>query len=643
MKFTAEQKRAMRVNPSEFAQSVTRKQLGEILKELDNRYYVKNEPAIPDESYDILYDYYHNGKVSKKVGVRSRDNVPLPVPMSSLAKFMTLPESTRNAFLARRGGFVVSDKEDGISLEVVYQNGTPVKAFTRGDFTTGQDVSHVIPVLRIPKRIALRSELVVRGEFTAEKEVFQKHFAKDFATSRNLGGGLLNRNTADKAIGKYAVIFYEVTKGGSVAGGPLSQQLRFLEKYGFDVVPYTVYKKLDQEKLTQIHNDRRKYATRDVDGIVVTHDTNYSVSEARPKHAYAFKINSRESSVLVKVLDVVWEESRLGKMVPRVMIEPTVIGGVKVEYFTGHNAFYIMNGFGKDQAKNPPYSPRPLGPGAVIRAVRSGDVIPYIMEVVKPAKKAKMPEHDYVLKGVYAYAVHEEKSDTKRMKELVHFFASMGVDGIKEGTVKALIANGHTTIKSILNLTYNEALGLPGFADRSAKQLLGAIKKAKAEMSFVKVAVGSGVFGDGIGEKRLQQLVESYPDIMSMVKLPRAELYEKVSQVRGFKKLADAIATNLVKFHRFCRRNGIELVVEKKTAVTGNRMAGQAVLFTSVRDNQLQEWIVTQGGKIASTVKSATMLVVKDENASNNKTAEAEQLGKPVVTLAQFRKKYGIK
>src|SRR5690606_19795546 len=154
-----------------------------------------------------------------------------------------------------------------------------------------------------------------------------------------------------------------------------------------------------------------------------------------PTHAYAFKINSLESSVVVKVKDVVWEESRYGRLVPRVLIEPTVIGGVRVEYFTGHNNYFITHGHIKPKrGKKPPPEPRPINKGAMIRAIRSGDVIPYIMEVVKPARYPSEPQQPYVEDGVHLRVV-EDDSDLRRIKELTHFFTTIEVEGLKQGVV----------------------------------------------------------------------------------------------------------------------------------------------------------------------------------------------------------------
>jgi NAD-dependent DNA ligase (contains BRCT domain type II) len=644
MKFTAVQKRAMKLDPLSFAKSLQRSELKAVLTELDERYR-KGEEVIGDEHYDIMDDYYwstmRDKKSTKKVGGVKNADVRLEVPMASLDKFRTLSAAKQNAFM-KGTGFVLGDKEDGISCGLTYDNGVPIQATTRGEEgIDGKDISQLIPYLKIPKKIPFKGRFIVRGELTMDKTVFQRIFNGVYKTSRGLGAGLVTR-LDDHAVAKhFRFVVYEVQKG-KTANGPILDQLELLARYKFDVVPYKYVDEINESKLIDYHDERKAKAGRDIDGIVVVKNIPYKATAGYPTHAYAFKINSLASSVLIPVKDVVWEESRLGRITPRVEIEPTIIGGVEVSFFTGHNNFFIEHGYKQEVAHNPPYKPRPLNKGAMIRAVRSGDVIPFIMEVVKGAKVAAKPDIPYERRGVFLYAVHEGKSDVRVVKELTHFFTSLKTDGMQRGTVTKLVDAGYDTVKKIVAMSVDDWRTLPGFANKSADTAYANVQSCKARMTFANVAVGSAAFGEAIGAKRLDALIEAVPDLLEKIDLPQAGLVDIISDVRGFNKLALQIAKNLKKFAKFCKRNGIKLVQQKKAKVTGKSMFGQMVLFTSVRDKQLEEWIIANGGKLASTVKQATVLVVKDENSSNKKTEEAEQLGKPVLTLANFRKKHGI-
>lgn len=649
MKFTAIQKRFMKTDPLGFAKSLTRKELGPILDELEARY-SKNAPLISDEQYDLMHDHHWKGrkKPASKVGGVKNVDVTLEIPMNSLDKFRTVSAARQLAFM-RHTAYVISDKEDGISLAITYDNGVPVLATTRGETgIVGKDVSKVIPLLNIPKNIAYKKRFMVRAEFTIDKDVFAANFPDD-KTGRNTAGGLLNRDVPSKRIALFKVVCYEILMG-KTAGDQLSSQLKLLKKYGFTVVPHIVVKKIDEQMLTDLHNGRKKTAKRDIDGIVVHIDAPYKVVAGYPDYSYAFKVNSLETAVRVVVKEVVWEETRYGKWFPRIMIEPTIIGGVEVTFFTGHNNYYIEHGYLKPKHKKnekikPPHEPRPINKGAVLLAVRSGDVIPYVMQVVKGAKTASKPKANYAEDGVHLRVVysHEEgKSDIRRIKELTYFFTQLEVDGMKQGVVTALVDAGFTTVKKILNIQKAQAQTLPGFADKSGAQLHKVLQDVPARMTFLNVARGSAAFGEGIGEKRLEAIYDAYPNIMELVESDVEELAAKLREVRGFKKLADQIAGRLKAFEKFCKRNRITLAAVEKAAVVGASMEGQSILFTSVRDKVVQAWIIANGGTIAASEKRATALIVKDENSTNDKIKAAEQKGTPVITLAQFRKTHRI-
>lgn len=648
MKFTAIEKRAMKADPLGFAAATPRKKLGQIIDELEARYSdPEQESPLSDEQYDLIHDYYWKGrkKPAKKVGGVKNVDITLEVPMNSLDKFRTV-SANKQAIFMRATSYVISDKEDGISLAITYDGGVPVLATTRGETgLVGKNVSKVIPLLNIPKKIAYKKRFMVRAEFTIDTKVFKKHFPDD-KTGRNTAGGLLNRDVPDKNIAKFRVICYEILMGKN-AGHKLSDQLELLKKYGFDVVPYIVVDKINEELLTDLHNQRKKDAGRDIDGIVVAKNQPYVVTPGYPDYSYAFKINSLETAVRIVVEDVVWEETRYGKWFPRIMIPPTIIGGVEVSFFTGHNNFYIEHGYLKPKKKKGekvakvPHEPRPINKGAVILAVRSGDVIPYVMQVVKGAKKASKPKANYAEDGVHLRVVysHEEgKTNTRVVKELAHFFSELEVDGLKRGGVQILVDSGYDTVKKILKMSRVEAQSLPGFADKSGAQLHKALKACKPRMTFLNVARGSAAFGEGIGQSRLTALMETVPDFMDHTDKSVEELTKLVKTVKGLDKLAEQIAANLKTFNKFCKRNGITLAAAEKQEVVSSAMEGQRFLFTSIRDAEVQAWIIANGGKIATTVNQATTLIVKDESASNDKTKAAVSKGIPIVPIAQFRK-----
>tara|TARA_B100000700_G_scaffold88627_1_gene99942 strand:- start:57358 stop:59325 length:1968 start_codon:yes stop_codon:yes gene_type:complete len=640
-------------DPGVYAEKLNRTQSIGLAKYLDYWYHEKNKPKSEDEAYDILLDLIqarwpkarYLKKVGHKVVTKGRKEVQLPIFMPSLDKAKA---DTKNLPKFLSGAFVVSDKLDGISLLLEYRNGIPYACYTRGDGTKGQDVSGVIPALNIPKRITDKSTVLVRCEFIIKRTTFNKRHSKaqgkgEYKTSRNMGGGLLTRNEPSKAVSDFDVKAYEISKGKG-AGKPLSSQLAYLKRQGFTVVRHKKYSSLTVDQLTELLEQFRSTAKYDIDGIVVTKDKSYSITRSNPKHAKAFKMNSLAASKVVKIKDIEWRRSRYGKLVPRVILDPIELGGVTVTYLTGHNFYYIQHGF-RYQDRNKGLPVRPLGKGAEIRVIRSGDVIPWIMEVVKPVRKPSQPQEPFTLdeSGVFAMAVREKgaKDPALRKQRITHFFSAMKMKGVKAGQIERLYDAGFRTLRSILHATEDKLLNA-GFKEKTAQNITTTVRKGLADATFAKTAYASSVFGDKIGESKMQAVIDAYPDIMERVDTFSAqELQEQIEEIEGIKTQARVIARRLPKFAKFLERNRIQLVGEVAQVQESNKLEGIKVLFTSVRDDDLLQSIKANGGDKASSVKSATHLVVKP-GASNKKTAEAEDKGIPIMTVDEFRKKFKL-
>lgn len=648
--------RSLKSRPQEYVEELNKKESVELATYFDYRYHEKNKPVVEDEVYDILIDHIKDKwpkaaylkKVGHKVATKGRKEVSLPVQMWSLSKVK--PE-TRGLEDFIRGSLVVSEKLDGISLLVEYKSGVPYACYTRGNGIRGQDVSGVLPALKIPKRIPIKTDIFVRCEFIIKRKSFtDKHSNASgkgsYKTSRNMGGGLLTRNEASSAVRDFDVVAYEIPKGKG-SGKPLSQQLGELKRMGFSVVRHKKYSGLTAERLTKIHDNVRAKSPYDVDGIVVTQDKAYRPTSGNPKHSKAFKVNSLESTKVVKVKDVEWKRSRHGKWIPRVIVDPVVLGGVSVTSFTGHNYYYIQNGF-RYQDRNKGLPVRPLNKGSEIRVVRSGDVIPYIMEVLKPARRPSQPDVAFTLdsSGVHAMDVREKGAkldDTQKVQRIVHFFSAMKMKGVKSGIIEKLYDSKFRTLRSILHAPPEKLMRAEGIQQKTAENIVKAIQLGLASnATFARLGYASSVFGDKIGESKLQAVIDEIPDIMQLATtLTPRQLQDRIEEVPGIKTQASIIAKRLPRFVRFLELNRLKIVGEVKQEKQSSRLSGMKVLFTSVRDDDLLTAIIANGGDKASSVKSATHLVVKP-GASNKKTDQAEELGLPILTVEQFRKKFKL-
>ena len=634
-------------NPKAFVKNPTLKDLILMATELDRLYHEEDDSPVPDEAYDILVKEIArrspNNKYLKKIGSKALGGIKvrLDTPMPSLDKrFPDTKELTK--FLSSGDQFVLSDKKDGQSLTLGYPKGELEYARTRGDGVVGQDVSGICPALGVPHSIGKTME--VRVEFIMSKAVFASKYkgktvgGRVYKVARNMAAGLSKRNEPSKFVKDVHVRAFEILSGYG-SDKPQSEQLKILKKLGFNVVPYKVVQNLTEKQLVAYYNERKAKSEYELDGIVVAKDVKYRHTADNPKHAVAFKINSLENSVITKVLEIEWKQSRHGKLVPTVWIEPVEINGVTINKITGHNWFFIQNGFRyKDRGDKPPV--RAINSGAEVRILRRGDVIPHIEEVVRPARRPAVPSQDYKVVGVDAMAV---ETDASKERQILHFFTTMEVEGIKLGTIRKLEAVGLDSITRILRAGTADFVKAEGIQQATAVRLYKGIQSLKTNgATFAKLGHASGVFGNKIGETKLQAVYDKYPRILTWGEKSPSWITAKLEEVEGIATLASVIAKKLPRFIRFLERNKLKIVAPKRVKATGKKMVGHTVLFTSVRDAELKNWIEANGGKIASTVKQASILVVKDKDAVNNKIDYARSNRIPIYTVAGFRQKYGI-
>lgn len=622
-----------------------------ILKARD--YYDKGKSPISDAKYDQLEDELRardpKNSLLAKVGAKAkgRKKVKLPHPMYSLSKIKPENGKQFDAWVkAYPGPYVVSDKEDGLSIQIHYKNGMPHAAYTRGDGTVGQDVSHLLPVLRIPKKIGTASTVVIRAEIAMTEVAFQKYASSEYANARNLVAGLANRLNSDASMLKHAhVLAYEIIEPRMAP----SKAFKALTKMGFDTPPYRVVKsgELSLALLAEIFTKARKRSAHAIDGLVIESDTVNRRPPAgthSPNYAFAFKMQDADDVATVKIKRIDWEESKHGKLVPVIIIPPTPLAGVTVTNVTGHNAFFIAHGYRAKDAKKGIFKKRPLGKGAIIKVVRSGDVIPHVVEVVKGVDKPDFPKVAYKWDASRVNIVMEGTTDLVRDKRITSFFSTVGVDGIKLGVVQQLSSAGMDSIVKILRAKVDDLLKIPGFKQRKAEKLVAAIKAATREVELPVLMDASGYFGAGFGTKRSTLIVNAYPDLLTKwEKLTPSQITAKVVAIHGFQtKTAEQFGKNFHRFLKWLRVSKIKPILPRKVKVTSSKLAGQSVCFTGVRDKDLEQRIIKNGGTIASGVNKNTTILIAAPGKTSSKLSKAEQLNIPVYTIDSFIKKYKV-
>ena len=313
-------------------------------------------------------------------------------------------------------------------------------------------------------------------------------------------------------------------------------------------------------------------------------------------------------------------------------IEPVDIGGVTIEYATAFNAAFVEK--------------HKIGMGALIEMVRSGDVIPHIMGIITPARKAQMPTIPYKWNATHVDIILDNIVDNTNVQEKVisRFFQHLDVDGLGAGNVKRLMKAGFGSIEKIINMKEADFLKADGFKEKLAKKVYTSIHEKLNTASLVEIMAATNMFGRGIGRRRLQAILDAYPTIIQG-KMTKAEAEDKIAQLKGFgDKTAKDFMKHLKTFLAFMKTTHLEskLKIKKKKVNTNHPLFDKNIVMTGFRNKDLAEDITKRTGKPLKTSvsKNTFVVLVKDLEEDTSKAEEARNLGIPLMTAAAFAKKY---
>jgi NAD-dependent DNA ligase len=610
-------------------------ELSSMIEEANKAYHFNKTPLMTDNEYDILKEYLENkfptSAILQEVGapIIEKNKVNLPYEMASMDKIK--PDTGALATWKTRfiGPYLLSCKLDGVSGLYVADGKGGAKLYTRGNGKVGQDVSHLISYLRFP---SVKGVVAVRGEFIIPKKVFVDKYASKFANPRNLVAGIVNRQTLDEKVKDLHFVAYEVI---SPELKP-SEQMKFLMDKGFETVlnRAVMQKDLSNDLLSEVLVKWRADYLYEIDGVIVTDDKVYSRKSGNPTHSFAFKMVLSDQIAEVKVVDVIWNPSKDGYLKPRVQIEPIQLGGVKIEFATGFNGAFI------EQNK--------IGIGALIQIIRSGDVIPHIRSVTTPAEEAKMPSVPYKWNETHVDVMLEDAgSDTTvREKNITGFFKGIGVDGLSSGNIARIIAAGFETVPKVIRMTKTDFLKVEGFKEKLATKIYEGIQKQLAEASIVTLMSASNIFGRGFSDKRVELILESYPNVLTSLESP-AEKVKKISAIKGMaSKTAEAFVDKIPDFIKFIEECGLQGKLSGSPPVAvvlnaGHPLYKKLVVMTGIRDAKVAEALKTVGANLGSSVSKNTVAVIaKSSDEDTGKALEARKLGIPIMTPSEFMAKY---
>lgn len=640
-----------------------------ILTEAGHRYYVLDDPTMPDFEYDRLLreleqleaqypQFAQENSPTKRVGgeALSRfEKVVHPVQLNSLQDVFSVEELTDFLHRIREDDpsaeFSVEPKIDGLSVALEYVDGKFVRGATRGDGNVGEDVTHNLKTIRsIPMEIPnAPARLIVRGEVFMPKASFEKLNARQeqlgkplFANPRNAAAGSLRQLDPKIAAQRGLDIYvFNIQLCEGVDFRTHDETLQYLAEHRFKVIDRRLLSD-DVQIVDEVMaiNERREQYTCDIDGAVIKLNSlsareRLGATAKFPRWAVAYKYPPEIKPTVVE--DIVVQVGRTGVLTPKAVVRPVRLAGTTVTNATLHNQDFITQ--------------RDIRIGDTVSIRKAGEIIPEILEVdlsKRPAdaKPYFLPDTCPVCgarverdeDGAFTRCTGAE-CPAQLVRNIAHFTGrdAMDIDGLGEAIVEALVENG--LIRSpadIYYLTLDDVASLWKSGETAAKKLLSAIENSKKQdVSRLIYALGIRQ----VGAKTAKVLSRHFGSLDALAAASVEELTQ-VSDVGGV--TAENIATwfaqpqsrHLIERLRQAQVNFESLVQALDTRFSGKTFVLTGTLASMTRD-EAGEKIELLGGKVSGSVSKKTDFVVVGENAGS-KEKKARELGISILSEEEF-------
>jgi DNA ligase (NAD+) len=660
-------------------------ELREKLRYHEYRYHVLDDPEISDAAYDKLLAKLKDLEAAHPELVTA-DSPTARVGAAPRAGFQTVRHvrpmlSLDNAFSfdalrdfdrrVREGvgreeiEYIAEHKFDGLSISLIYEDGVLVRGVTRGDGTTGEDVTPNVRTVRsIPLRIAAETlkkakmpgTFEVRGEIIMTRKAFEtmnrqqeQSGGKVFANARNAAAGAVR--TLDSSVTaqrKLDFFAYYLLRDGKVAFLKHSESLEALNMLRFRASSdWKLCDGIEEViKYCEAWDAKREKLPYEIDGVVVKVNSvgiqnELGFTSRSPRWAIAYKYPARQETTVVNDIQV--NVGRTGVLTPWTLLQPVQIGGVTVSRSTLHNMDEIDR----------------LGVqiGDTVLVERAGEVIPHVLKVVKEGKDRRpfrMPKNCpecgskiHRVEGEVAYRCLNAACPAKRRESLLHYAGrhAMNIDGLGEKIVDQLVEkNVAKDVADLYSLKLEEVAELERMAEKSAQNLLDEIEASKKN-SLSRLFYALGILF--VGERTGQLLAEHFSSLDELAEATQEQL-EEVPEV------GPKVANSIVQFFsepanrqliKKLEKAGVRPTAEKRE-VKSNKFAGKSFVFTGGLANRSREdageLVKQHGGKVASSVSKKTDYVVVGSDPGS-KYDKAKELGVPILSESEFEKLIGLK
>jgi len=622
-------------DPYTFISTMTIDNLEKAILYASDMYY-NDEPVISDAIFDMMRDFINlkapKSKVLKQIGapVKSKDKVALPYHLGSMDKIKPPSNKLKNWLKQYNPPYIATDKLDGVSALIVYKDNM-IKMYTRGTATHGQDITPLLRYMKdIPsyenvmnylKKHKMGNMIAMRGELIISKTKFEKNWASTMKNARNAVAGLANSKHINPELARdTSLVLYQVIDPVY----KITDQLKIIEELGFKMVHSRVFEKLSFKLLSKYLIRRRTNSKYVIDGIIITNDMVHDINiEGNPEFAWAFKDALDDMKAESKIIDIEWNQSKDGNIIPTIIIEPVDIGGVTIKRITGNNARYI-----KDNK---------LGIGAEVEVIRSNDVIPKIERVIRGVEP-ELPEGEWDDNMVHIKT--DDITDDVEIKNIYYFFSTLNTMGLGEKIVEKLYNAGYDTILKIIQLKQTDISIIEGFKEKSAENIVTNIRKSLTNIPLAILMKASNKLGRGMGEERAKDVLLHMPNIMTEYKQMTEDMFvNKLKQINGWEeKTSRMFAKNFKHFIDFYNSIKNYVTIETTSKKTGDKFKDMKIVMSGFRDKDLEKYIEDNGGIIQSGVsKNTTILIIKDESVRDtSKALKAKELGVEVMTKDEF-------
>ncbi len=651
-------------------------ELIDIINEADYNYHTLDNPTITDQEYDKYLrelieieenhpEWIREDSPTQHAGgkiIEGFEKVNHKIPMMSISDVFSESEVIAFDERIRKEGinpeYVCELKIDGLSVSLLYEKGKLVRAATRGDGTTGEDITHNAKTIKvIPLKLKEEVDIEVRGEIFMSKKTLEK-----LNEERKKKGEPLLQNCRNAAAGSIRQLDSKIAAQRKLDNfiyhlpNPLDygihthyEAIEYMKKLGFKTNPNNRLVKNIKEALEYIEEKatKRDSLPYDIDGIVIKVNSiddqqKLGVTAKYPKWCTAYKFPAKE--VLTKLTDIIFTVGRTGQITPNAVLEPVIVAGSTISRATLHNEDYVLE---KD-----------LKIGDIVSIRKAGDVIPEVVEVKKERRTGKEKEFKMITncpmcnsqlikkEGQVDYFCPNDKCPARHIEGLIHFVSrdAMNIDGLGDRIVEDFYNFGF--IKSIHDIYLlknheNDLKRLEGFGEKSVTNLLEAIENSK-QNSLEKLLFGLGI--PHVGAKTAKILASKFNTLDNLMCASEEEL-TSISDVGSIiSKSVRAYFDNqenkdLIDQLKQEKVNMIYLGQEIKENInfSGKSFVLTGTLNKFTRD-EAKEKIESLGGKTIDSVSKKTSVVIVGANPGS-KYVKAKELGIEIWTEDEFQQK----